>query len=287
MATRDELASAWTAVSSLALGDDALARLDELVAEARPSVDDLSFVTVVAARASGDAGIYLAQIHARDLALAIAAATGSTDAITAIEHQLRATIDSACRRFASAGHSEDDLRQILRARLFVAEPGKPPKIADYAGLGFLDNWLRVTAVRLFLDLHKRKDRARERPAADDDVLAIAEPGDLALDLVKAEYRAVVAEALQAAASELAPGDRHLLRQHLVAGLTIDQLAVVLGIHRATAARRIASAKEQLAAATRRSIAAHLKIGGAELDDVIGLVLSRLDVSMARLLASAR
>jgi RNA polymerase sigma-70 factor, ECF subfamily len=224
--------------------------------------------------------------HAGEHELALAAAAGSQGAMTAIETRCADVIESVCRRFASASQTKDDLRQILVARLFVGEPERKPKIADYAGVGHLENWLRVTAVRLFLDLRKRKDRAREQPAADDIVGAIAEPGDLALDFVKAEYRAVVGDALRAAAAELASGERHLLRQHLVAGLTIDQLAAVLGINRATVARRIARAKEQLAAATRRAIAARLRIGGADLDSVIGLALSRLDVSIARLLASA-
>ncbi|MBS1123936.1 MAG: putative DNA-binding regulatory protein, partial [Deltaproteobacteria bacterium] len=185
------------------------------------------------------------------------------------------------------GQTADDLRQILRAKLFVAEPGEQPKIADYAGQGFLENWLRVTAVRVFLDLSKRKDRVRETFAADDEVLALPQPGDLSLDVVKAEYRAAVAAAMHEAAQQLEPGDRHLLRQHLVAGLSIDRLGAVLGIHRATAARRIARAKEQLVAETRRRLAIRLGLADLELDEVIGLVMSRLDVSIGQLLATGR
>lgn len=217
--------------------------------------------------------------------LAVGAARGSNAAIEAIERMHRPTLDAACQRFAGKGHSADDLRQILRARLFVAEPGARPKIADYAGQGHLENWLRVTAVRLFVDLGKRKDRAREQPADDGDVLALPTPSDLQLDLVKAEYRDTVAGAMFDAARGLEPGDRHLLRQHLVAGLSIDQLGAVLGIHRATAARRVAKAREQLAGETRRLVAERLKVAGDELDEVIGLVMSRLDVSIVRLLAT--
>src|SRR4029453_15390851 len=110
--------------------------------------------------------------------------------------------------------------------------GRRPKIADYAGQGFLENWLRITAVRTFLDLGKRKDRAREAAAAEDPARGLASPDDLELSLGKAENRAAVADALREAVGLLEPGDRHLLRQHLVAGLSIDQLSAVLGIHRA-------------------------------------------------------
>ena len=102
-------------------------------------------------------------------------------------------------------------------QLFVGGPDAPPRIASYSGYGFLSNWLRVVATRTFLELTKRKDRARERIASEERLLALAMPDDLALDLVKAELRGAVTTALRAAVTTLEPGDRHLLRQHLVAG----------------------------------------------------------------------
>lgn len=310
LATADELAAIFAAViatgghgDDAALAPDLGARLVALCQQAHhghPSlaIDDRALVTAIAthacaaangedaARAAVAIDGYLARCHAAELALALAASRGSAAAIAEFERAYRLAIDSACRRFAGATHSADDLKQILRGRLFVAEPGKQPKLADYAGQGYLENWLRVTAVRIFLDLHKRKDRTREVAAAAEDVLALPQPGDLALDVVKAEYRDAVAAAMHEAAKLLEPGDRHLLRQHLVAGLSIDQLGAVLGIHRATAARRIARARERLVADTRTELARRLRLAPAELDEVIGLVLSRLEVSIGQLLATA-
>ena len=302
-ATADDLAAAFASIvgtapdGAAALPPDLGARLLELCHKAHQGtaatipIDDLELVSAIAQRARSVTGslaeldAYLARCHPGDLALALAAARGSPAAIAEIERAYRMTIDSTCRRFTNATHTSDDLKQILRSKLFVAEPGKLAKIADYAGQGFLENWLRVTAVRIFLDLGKRKDRTREVRAADDDVLALPQPGDLALDVVKAEYREAVMAAMHEAAKQLEPGDRHLLRQHLVAGLSIDQLGAVLGIHRATAARRIARARERLVADTRSELARRLQLEPHELDEVIGLVMSRLDVSIGRLLAS--
>lgn len=290
MATADELAAAFAAIvpgTDPGIG----ARLVELCGEARKAyptfaIDDRELVTAIAARApTTDLAGYLGRCRAGDLAVAVGAGRGSEAAIAELERAHRTTIDATCRRFAGPGQTADDLKQILRTKLFVAEPGQLPKIMDYAGQGFLDNWLRVTAVRVFLDLAKRKDRVREAPAEDDDVLALPQPGDLALDVVKAEYRTAVAAAMHEGAQRLEPGDRHLLRQHFVAGLSIDQLGAVLGIHRATAARRIARAREQLVAETRRQLALRLKLEEHELEDVIGLVMSRLDVSIGKLLAT--
>jgi RNA polymerase sigma-70 factor (ECF subfamily) len=292
MATADELAAVFADAWRQKRTDPPPAvgpRLVELVGEARKAypdfeLDERALAIAIAQRApTTDVDGYLARCRSGDLAIAAAAANGSAPAIAELERAHRTTIDATCRRFAGPGQTADDLKQILRAKLFVAEPGKQPKVADYAGQGFLDNWLRVTAVRVFLDLLKRKDRTRETPAEDEDVLALPQPGDLQLDVVKAEYRAAVASAMQEGAAALEPGDRHLLRQHLVAGLSIDQLGAVLGIHRATAARRIARAKEQLVAETRHQLAVKLKLDERELDDVIGLVMSRLDVSIGKLL----
>ena len=294
MATSDELAAAfaaaWSASPDGAVSPVTAAKLLELCQRAQQAhpelpIDDRELVVAIASRAPAELDAYLERCHPGDLVLALLASRGTPQAIAEIERLYRVTIDSTCRRFEGSGHTADDLKQILRTKLFVAEPNKLAKISDYAGQGFLENWLRVTAVRIFLDLGKRKDRAREKLAGDDDVLALPEPADLALDVIKTEYRAAVAAAMHEAAAALEPGDRHLLRQHLVAGLSIDQLGAVLGIHRATAARRIAKAREQLVAETRKVLARKLQLDPEELDEVIGLVMSRLDVSIGKLLAT--
>lgn len=269
------------------------AALVQLCADARAAlpalaVDERAVIAAIARHLDGgdaaDAAAWLARCRPGELAVAAQAGAGDAAAIGELERAHGEMIGSVCRRFAGPGHTADDLRQILRARLFVAEPGRAAKITEYNGQGSLESWLRVVATRLFIDLGRRKDRTREAPIGDavDDALAAA---DLGLDAVKAEYRAAVAAALGEAADQLEAGDRHLLRQHLVAGLTIDQLGAALGIHRATAARRVARARDQLIARTRELIAARLQLDDHELAEVFGLVISKLDVTLTRLLAS--
>jgi len=264
-------------------------RLAELCAEARRAhpdlaIDDRDLVAAIASRATGDVALYLERCHAAEFVLALAASQSTPAAIELVERTHAAMIGATCHRFAGRGHTQDDLRQILRAKLFVAEAEARPKIVDYDGQGSLASWLRVTAVRLFIDLTRRKDRAREAAISDDTPEVIA-PADLALDAIKAEYREAVAAALVEAARRLDAGDRHLLRQHLVAGLSIDQLGSVLGVHRATAARRLARAREQLAATARELLAARLTLDDHELVEVYSLVVSKLDLSIARMLAT--
>ncbi|MEO8706716.1 MAG: sigma-70 family RNA polymerase sigma factor, partial [Kofleriaceae bacterium] len=219
-----------------------------------------------------------------EFALATAAALGSSTAIAELDRLLASTIVPVCRRYAGHGHSEDDLQQILRGKLFVAEADREPTIALYNGQGSLATWVRVIATRLFIDLGRRKDRARER-ATDDGEVELAAAGNVALELVKAEYREAIGAALLEAANRLEPGDRHLLRQHLVAGLTIDELGQALGVHRATAARRVAKARELFAETARALVAERLALDDSELAGVFGLVTSKLDLSIRRVLAS--
>ena len=240
------------------------------------------YVDALSAHVTGGIAVFCERTHAGELGLAVAAARGSSAAIAALERMFADTLAFACRRFAGHGHTEEDLQQILRSKLFVAEPDRPPAIAHYNGQGSLESWLRVIATRLFIDLGRRKDRARET-AADPATLDVIEPSDLELDVIKAEYRSTVAAALDEAARSLEPEERHLLRQHLVAGLTIDQLAAVLGIHRATVARRIGRARDALVSRTRELVTAQLALGPEELADMFRLVVSKLDLSMRRLL----
>jgi RNA polymerase sigma-70 factor, ECF subfamily len=230
-------------------------------------------------------GQALEQSHPVDLALAAMASRGDGDAIAEIERHHSATIGFACHRFAGRDHSIDDLRQILRTQLFVASATSGPKIAEYSGRGTLSSWLRVTAARTFIDLIRRKDRSREA-LGSDELPEPCSPEDLALDAIKSEHRKIVAGALRDAFRELEAGTRHLLRQHLIVGVSIDQVGAGLGLHRSTAARRIAKAREELVRGTRRLVAARLKIPEREIDEVCGLVVSGIDVSMRALLATA-
>src|SRR6185436_19049816 len=113
-----------------------------------------------------DVAAYLAHCHPGELALALAASRGNPAAVAALERDHRDVLEAMCARYASSAHSAADLRQILREKLYVAPPGERPRLAEYAGQGKLASWLRITAVRVFLDLGKRKDRAREPPTDD-------------------------------------------------------------------------------------------------------------------------
>jgi RNA polymerase sigma-70 factor (ECF subfamily) len=90
---------------------------------------------------------------------------------------------------------------------------------------------------------------------------------------------VLNDAILAAMDTLPEETRHLLRSYYVDGLTIDDLAARDGIHRATAARRVHSARALLLARVRERAAHRLGIPDEEIDSLIQLVASRLEISL--------
>jgi len=66
-------------------------------------------------------------------------------------------------------------------------------------------------------------------------------------------------------------------------MTLEALAKMYGVHRATIVRQLASVREQLSSETRRQLGAKLQARPAEIDSIMDLVTSRFDVSVERML----
>ena len=218
-------------------------------------IEDEAFAAAVADRiaAQQELSTALGRLRVEDLFLAQWCATGEARAIAAFEQVHRADLDGVLARFRRLPITSDELLQTLRIKLFVASSGRPPRIGDYSGFGFLQNWLRVTALRTLVDL-ARSERARklEELIADDDLLGMPDlTADLASRYSREEINRAIKRAFALAVAGLAPRQRNFLRHAQVDGLTLDQIAALYGIHRATVARTLAQARSELTEATRR------------------------------------
>jgi RNA polymerase sigma-70 factor (ECF subfamily) len=182
-------------------------------------------------------------------------------------------------RLSSDGVTE--LTQALRLELLVGRDGRRPKLAEYGGRGDLRGWLRVTAMRAALKIH----RAQRKPPSDESGLLERKSSgdDPELGYMKALYGDAFRRAFHAAAATLDARDKAVLRQCFVEGKTIDDIGALHGVHRATAARWIQSARESLLLATRRQFAQEAKVGPRECESVLRLVQSRFDITLRRLL----
>jgi RNA polymerase sigma-70 factor (ECF subfamily) len=166
----------------------------------------------------------------------------------------------------------------VRERLFVSEPGVRPRIAEYSGRGSLINFVRVVAARLRIS--KARKRGEILTIDGSGAAESPSPGsDPELEFIKERYRGEFKRALESALRALDDEARNLLKLHFVDGLTLDQLASLFSVHRATVARRIAAAREEILAGARRLLGERLDADTRELDSLIELVRSRIDLSL--------
>jgi RNA polymerase sigma-70 factor (ECF subfamily) len=171
----------------------------------------------------------------------------------------------------------DETRQQLHAHLLVDLTGRGPLLAHYSGRGALRRWIRVVATR---EAGKIRTRNAATLAVDDDALfdAVAPRGDPALSAVKNEAAAAFRTAFVATLGELDRRDRTVLRLHVLDGLTIDEIAPMYEVHRATVARWIAATKQTILDRTRRRLMHDLRLDAAEVDSLIRLVQSRIELA---------
>ena len=235
---------------------------------------------------AGDAIEWLRSVQAADLHLACAAAHGVPSAIEIVDRDQLRQMPAWLSRLRASGAFIDDVRQALRERLFVAAPGARPKIADYAGRGALASWLRVSAVRLAIDIQRHDNVVplaggeQHRNEAPPLGSALEDPER---DWLKKRYRAAFEEAFRGAVAGLGSEQKNLLALHFVDGLTLEQVADLFHVHRATAARWIASARQAIFEGARRRLHERWGVTPAEFDSIAGLVRSQLDMSIAGLL----
>jgi RNA polymerase sigma-70 factor, ECF subfamily len=242
------------------------------------ALDELAFAAELGRRSTEHDASSLQRLHAADLYLACAAGAGERAAASALDRRIVPEIEVALRRMRLAPATHDDVVQQLRAELLT--PGGA--LASYAGRGDLGGWVRVVATRLAL---RRVGVASRELELDDAALAHLPAAEL--DPRAAHLRQLYTGALKAAVADalaaLEPRQRNLLRQHLLDELSIDELAAIYQVHRATCARWLSDAREQVRKQTRRRLLERLGTPAAELDSILRYLDSDLELSLPRLL----
>lgn len=268
--------AAWaTAWSRVALAHPALAELEGA---------EEAVAAFIAERLDGaEAAAALPLLPVEDLALAALCARGDAAAHQAFEAAL-AAVEQA-RVGGAQRHHVEEIQQQLRVQMLVSSEGKPAGISAYRGRGSLRGWLKIIATRELVRLVKGDGRAAAKQEIDE--LPLLTTGDPALDQLKATYRNEFAAALRDAISDLSFEDRLLLRQQIADQLSVDEIGAAHGVHRGTAGRWLARARDALLVATQRRLAERLDLPADEVASVIRLVHSKLDVSVARYLRDSK
>jgi RNA polymerase sigma-70 factor, ECF subfamily len=215
-----------------------------------------------------------------DLYLACACIHGTSGAAEQVRDRHGRTIDDAIGRIAR-GRDAGEIAQQLLHDILVGSPHSGPKIALYGGRAPLDRWLQVAAQRAALGWvrgHQMDQRVRDAVAKEPQAKSDPELGYL-----KDRYRGEFEDAMKRALEGAPDRERALLRLHLVNGLTVDKIGKMYGVSQPTASRWLAAAREYLLEQVKNTLAERIGASPEEIASLAGLVASRLDLSLSRLL----
>jgi len=215
-----------------------------------------------------------------EVALVLGCVGGGHAALTRLEGDFFGPARHALAAMKLGSDLEAEALQEVRVKLFVGVDGQPPRILGYAGRGSLRGLIKVVATRAAISLLRK--HGREQPG-DEAIVDASGESDPELAFLKARYRPVFREAFADAVAQLGARERNLLRLHFLRGVTLEQLATIYGVHRATIVRQLAAVRADLERSTRKGLTERLAVDRSELDGVMDLVRSQLDASVERLL----
>ena len=217
-------------------------------------------------------------VVAEDLYLALACSDGNEAAIAALRDAYVPALRQALGKLGGmTAATIDEVVQRVLVIVFVGEAG-PPQITTYTGRGTLRSWLRTIGVRT------GRRQLGSRPISHPTMHCPTSPRrPRARDACATRYRDQVKHAFATAFAELADRERNVLRQYHIDGLTIDQLATSLPgqprDHGPLGGGRGGSPSSP----ARENISSRsYGIAATEVDSIIRLVRSQLDVSVREL-----
>lgn len=234
--------------------------------------DAAVFVDWVAARVPAGAEAVetvLDQLRLPELYLTCACACGSELAIAVFDGEF----------IARDRRSSDDDKQLLRQKLFLADGDTPPRIVRYGGRGDLGRWVRTVAARIAID----GARGAQEEATDDallDALTFDRGPSPEYAQLKQDARQIVQAALNEAFAELPARERTILLQYHIDGVGVVELGRLYDVAPSTISRNLARIRGLLLARVRRSLMAHHKLWGEELDRLIAFAQSQLSLGGA-------
>lgn len=284
------------------LSDEALARLCDAIVPGRDEATvtrvrarlaaelarfDLAvpvdtFATFLAARVETVEDIDVLAVG--DLYLACACVEGIPGAAETFVTHTSEEVRRVAARFARRGTlAIDDLVQVVMTRLLVSDEDRPARLTLYRGRGSLVSFVKVTAARLAINAIG--DRTAEHEEPEEQLFAaLVSPGPSPeANVVGEDVRTRVREAFVAAVATLEPRERNVLHYSLCDGLSIDVIARMYRVHRATAARWIESARDDLVKKTRSELRRVLSLPDQDVDTILRGGLSRFELSVARIL----
>jgi RNA polymerase sigma-70 factor, ECF subfamily len=244
-------------------------------------VADTDFVEAIAegVRGAADVVVAIGELELEDLYLARACATGESAALAAFAQACETTITATVRQMGLAADAVDEVVHEIRTKLFV---GDPPKITRYGGRASLRSWVRTVATRAAVDRMRTRDESSSDSRVLDHLPDAADGPELAH--LRALYAGELKQAFEEAIASLEVRERNVLRHHFIDRLNVEEIGALYGVHKSTAYRWLEAARTLLAKRTRAGFNRRVQVPPSELDSIVRLVQSHVDLSLSRLLA---
>ena len=243
---------------------------------------------------------FIDDMQADDLCLIIACERGDEKAWSDLVERFTATVRSAARSASTNEDAAEDLAQSIWAELYglrTRKDGMPAsKLAYYSGRGSLAGWLRAVVAQLAVDMFRKQSRlVQTEEDADLDRLARdAQIGDgqsafAALPTPEESMsnrfaQADMQQALQKSVQELSGEDRLLVKLYYFDDLRLREAGAVLGVHEATASRRLTRIQSDLRKRVTKILIDERGWTQAETERSFAEVAQHLDADLETLLS---
>ena len=204
---------------------------------------------------------FIDKLQADDLCLIVACEQGNQAAWSDLVERFSPTVRSAARSASSNEEGAEDLAQSIWAELHglrIREDGKPAgKLAYYSGRGSLAGWLRAVVAQLAVDQHRKQSRLVQAEEDEDFDRIIQHSQEEQswsghggspnpeVEISRKLAGSQMQTALTRSISELSGEDRLLIKLYYFDGLRLREAGAVLGVHEATASRRLSRVHSEL------------------------------------------
>jgi RNA polymerase sigma-70 factor (ECF subfamily) len=219
--------------------------------------------------------------HGADIYLACACSQGDAGALRAFEDCFIKTMDAHLIRCGVGKEWLSEVQQKVRLKLFM---GERPGIRRYQAQGPLSSFVRVTAVRVAVDVAAAAVSVKRVP--DEEILNLLVSMDASPEVATAKtlYRDRFRAAIEQALGALSKREKTILRLHFVDGLNIDSIGAIYRVHRATAARWLVAIRARVVGELRKCLQFHLGDTPSELRSLVRLLREDIDLSARRILS---
>lgn len=243
---------------------------------------------------------FIDEMQADDLCLIIACEQGDESAWTDLVERFTPTVRSAARSASSNEDAAEDLTQSIWAELYglrQRKDGMPAgKLAYYSGRGSLAGWLRAVVAQLAVDVFRKQsklvqaeedtdlDRLARESHRNEGQAVLAGIPNPEESLSKRFAQTDMQQALNKALEELGAEDRLLVKLYYFDNLRLREAGAVLGVHEATASRRLTRIQTDLRKRVTKILIDERGWTQAETERSFAEVAQHLDADLEALLS---